>query len=101
MQARRRKIDPGPGESRRRPGRIGGPTQGAVQAVDERIEMLGLELIEAAEVGDEALAGGAAVSAVCLDDLQKGRPPELDRRVNMTALHSHQSQISSVSTPQT
>ena len=51
-------------------GAVGAASERTVQAVDERIELLRFELIEATEVGDDALTYRAGVGAEGLDKLQ-------------------------------
>ena len=51
-------------------GAVCAASERAVQAVDERIELLRFELIKATEVGDDALAHRAGVGAEGLDNLQ-------------------------------
>jgi hypothetical protein len=53
-------------------GRLRRSPQSAVESVDQRIEVLGLKLIDAAEVGDDLLTHLAGVVAEGLDDLEVG-----------------------------
>jgi len=70
--------------------RVGAAPERAVQAIDERIEVLGFEPVEPAEVGDQALAGGARLGAVGFDQLQLGASAGAgEARKHDSTLHHH------------
>jgi len=59
----------------------------AVEAADQRIEVLGLKFVEAAKVGHHVLANGALLGAVGLDELQIAATARLgDTRVHVATL---------------